>query len=92
MSAWRRTTDLLGDLLDRLREPGWPRRIAVVAVIALVLWIPYPLSITGDFEVISLRPRMVRNQVAVRTAKASIRWRSCSTPARALLGEEDDMA
>jgi len=60
---WRRTTSWLADLLDRIREPGWPRRIAVLAVLALVLCIPYPLSITGDFEVISLRPLMVRNKV-----------------------------
>ena len=63
MSVWRRARSLLADLLDRIREPGWPRRIAVLAVLALVLFIPYPLSITGDFEVISQKPLMVRNKV-----------------------------
>jgi multidrug resistance efflux pump len=62
-SAWRRVRSFVADLLDRIREPGWPRRIVVLAVLAAVLCIPYPLSITGDFEVISLRPLMVRNQV-----------------------------
>ena len=63
LSAWRRARRFLGDQLDRVREPGWPRRIAVLVVLALVLLIPYPLSITGDFEVISLKPLMVRNKV-----------------------------
>ncbi|HEY5935113.1 MAG TPA: efflux RND transporter periplasmic adaptor subunit [Kofleriaceae bacterium] len=53
----------LADFLDKVREPGWPRRIAVLVVLVLVLLIPYPLSITGDFEVISLKPLMVRNKV-----------------------------
>ncbi|MBA3818367.1 MAG: efflux RND transporter periplasmic adaptor subunit [Deltaproteobacteria bacterium] len=53
----------LANLLDKIRERGWPRRIAVLVVLILVLLIPYPLSITGDFEVISLRPVMVRNKV-----------------------------
>jgi multidrug resistance efflux pump len=63
VSAWRRAKSYLADLLDRFREPGWPRRILVLAVLVLVMLIPYPLSITGDFEVISLRPLMVRNRV-----------------------------
>ena len=63
MSALRRLKGFVADLLDKIREPGWPRRIAVVAVIALVLLFPYPLSITGDFEVISGKPLMVRNKV-----------------------------
>ena len=63
MSAWRRAKGLLADLLDKLREPGWPRRIAVLVVLVLVLLIPYPLSITGDFEVISLKPLKARNKV-----------------------------
>src|SRR4051812_24789808 len=63
MSAWRRATSFLADLLDKIREPGWPRRITVLVVLVLALLIPYPLSITGDFEVISLKPLMVRNKV-----------------------------
>jgi multidrug resistance efflux pump len=63
MSAWRRAKDFLADLLDKLREPGWPRRILVLAGLVLVALIPYPLSITGDFEVISARPLRVRNKV-----------------------------
>lgn len=63
MSAWRRAKSFLADLLDKIREPGWPRRIAVLVVLVLVLCIPYPLSITGDFEVISVKPLMVRNKV-----------------------------
>lgn len=63
MNAWRRATRFLADLLDRIREPGWPRRITVLVVLGLVLMIPYPLSITGDFEVISQKPLMVRNKV-----------------------------
>lgn len=63
VSAWRRARSLLADLLDRIREPGWPRRVAILAVIGLVLLIPYPLSITGDFEVISQKPLLVRNKV-----------------------------
>jgi HlyD family secretion protein len=63
MTRWRRAKTVLADLLDNLREPGWPRRIAVVVVLGLVLLIPYPLSITGDFEVISVKPLMVRNEV-----------------------------
>jgi multidrug resistance efflux pump len=63
MSTWRRAKNFVADLLDRVREPGWPRRVAVLVVLVLVLFIPYPLSITGDFEVISLKPLMVRNKV-----------------------------
>ncbi|HEY0194001.1 MAG TPA: HlyD family efflux transporter periplasmic adaptor subunit [Kofleriaceae bacterium] len=63
MIAWRRVTRFLADRLDSLREPGWPRRIAIVVVVGLVLLIPYPLSITGDFEVISMKPMVVRSQV-----------------------------
>jgi multidrug resistance efflux pump len=63
MSVWRRAKNLLADVLDKIREPGWPRRIAILVVLALVLYIPYPLSITGDFEVISEKPLMVRNKV-----------------------------
>lgn len=63
MSAWHRARSSLADLLDRIREPGWPRRLAVAVAIALVLLFPYPLSITGDFEVISGKPQMVRNKV-----------------------------
>jgi multidrug resistance efflux pump len=63
MSRWRRAKNFLADLLDKLREPGWPRRIAILVVLVAVFCIPYPLSITGDFEVISGKPLMVRNQV-----------------------------
>src|SRR5689334_6883349 len=63
ISNWRRARSALADLLDRIREPGWPRRIAVVILVAVVLLFPYPLSITGDFEVISQKPLMVRNKV-----------------------------
>jgi multidrug resistance efflux pump len=62
-SVLRRLKGWLADLLDKIREPGWPRRIAIVAAIAVVLLLPYPLSITGDFEVISGKPLMVRNKV-----------------------------
>lgn len=63
MTAWRRTSGFAADLLDKVREPGWPRRLAVAALIAGVLLFPYPLSITGDFEVISGKPLMVRSKV-----------------------------
>ncbi len=63
MRVWHRTRSFLADLLDRVRERGWPRRIAILVVLALLLVIPYPLSITGEFEVISLKPIMVRNRV-----------------------------
>jgi HlyD family secretion protein len=63
MSTWQRARAFLADLLDKIREPGWPRRVAVAILIALVLLFPYPLSITGDFEVISGKPLMVRNKV-----------------------------
>ena len=59
----RRIRHFIADLFDKIREPGWPRRIAFVVVVALIMLIPYPLSITGDFEVISLRPLQVRNKV-----------------------------
>ena len=59
----RKARNRLADGIDRLREPGWPRRIAVLVVLVIVLCIPYPLSITGDFEVISLRPLAVRNKI-----------------------------
>lgn len=59
----RRIRTFIADLFDKVREPGWPRRIAFVVVVALILLIPYPLSITGEFEVISLRPLQVRNKV-----------------------------
>lgn len=63
MRFLRRAREFVADLLDRIREPGWPRRIAIVVVLTLIMCIPYPLSITGEFEVISLKPLMVRNRV-----------------------------
>lgn len=59
----RRIRTSIADLFDKVREPGWARRIAFVVVVALILLIPYPLSITGEFEIISLRPLQVRNKV-----------------------------
>jgi HlyD family secretion protein len=73
MSAWRRVNRFLADRLDQIREPGWPRRIAVLVVLVLVLLIPYPLSITGDFEVISLKPLMVRNKVEGTLAEIRVK-------------------
>jgi multidrug resistance efflux pump len=73
MTAWRRANMLLADLLDKIREPGWPRRIAVLVVLVLVFLIPYPLSITGDFEVISLKPLMVRNKVEGTLAEIRVK-------------------
>ncbi len=61
MNFLRRAFEFLADLLDRVREPGWPRRIAVMVILVLVMFIPYPLSITGNFEMISVRPVSVRN-------------------------------
>lgn len=63
MKILRRIRERVADLFDRIREPGWPRRIAILVVLVLVMLIPYPLSITGEFEVISLKPVMVRNKV-----------------------------
>src|SRR5262245_14669251 len=63
MSAWRQSKGFMADVLDKVREPGWPRRLAIAAVAAGVLLFPYPLSITGDFDVISGKPLMVRSKV-----------------------------
>lgn len=63
----------IADLLDRIREPGWPRRIAILVTVVLILLIPYPLSITGDFEVVSLRPLQVRNQIEGTLAEITVK-------------------
>jgi multidrug resistance efflux pump len=63
MNALRHARGLAADVLDKVREPGWPRRIAVAVGVAAVLLFPYPLSITGDFEVISGKPVMARSKV-----------------------------
>lgn len=63
MSIIRATRQFFAARLDDIREPGWRRRIAVVALIVAIGFIPYPLSITGDFEVVSLKPVSVRSKL-----------------------------
>jgi multidrug efflux pump subunit AcrA (membrane-fusion protein) len=59
----RQVLTFLSDLLDKVREPGWPRRITVLAVILLILLFPYPIHIPGEFEIITLKPTEVRTLV-----------------------------
>lgn len=59
--------------LDNLREPGWPRRIILLAILVGIGFIPYPLSITGDFEVISLKPVNVRSKVQGVLVEVSVK-------------------
>lgn len=63
----------LTELFDRVREPGWPRRIAILVVIVLIFCIPYPLSITGDFEIISLHPMQTRTLIDGTVAEIDVK-------------------
>ncbi len=73
MSILRPFRRFLADRFDKLREPGWPRRVVLLIVVVLVFLIPYPLSITGDFEVISLKPVDVRTKVQGVLAELSVK-------------------
>lgn len=52
---------LLG-FLDFIREPGWPRRISTLVLLIILFNIPYPLYMSGNFEITTLEVSEVRTK------------------------------
>jgi multidrug resistance efflux pump len=55
----RKLREITSGLVDRVREPGWPRTMVAIGGALLFLLIPYPINVSGDFEVITLEPAQV---------------------------------